>query len=187
MLFENVLFYLSIFNSWLQYLSFYCLCSFSGCCHGNLTWPLIASWVLTSACTPLLKPQKNKWQMALLQSPSHTFLHKETTLGVQMLTIPSKVFQRVHNTSDRTKKKRKKKMWVLWTTGQIVHLQPWVSQMEIIKQTLHFQADHLEVCTGWQLSQVVISLQEDFNNAYMKCKVPLKCFHHKSVKCPNSD
>lgn len=46
--------------------------------------------------------------MALLQSPSHTFLHKETTLGVQMLTIPSKVFQRVHNTSDRTKKKKEK-------------------------------------------------------------------------------
>lgn len=100
--------FLSIFNSWLQYLSFYCLCSFSGCCHGNLTWPLITSWVLTSACTPLLKPRKNKWQMALLQSPSHTFLHKETTLGVQMLTIPSKVFQRVHNTSDRTKKKKEK-------------------------------------------------------------------------------
>lgn len=100
--------FLSIFNSWLRYLSFYCLCSFSGCCHGNLTWPLIASWVLTSACTPLLKPRKNKWQMALLQSPSHTFLHKETTLGVQMLTIPSKVFQRVHNTSDRTKKKKEK-------------------------------------------------------------------------------
>lgn len=72
------------------------------------SWPLIASWVLTSACTPLLKPRKNKWQMALLQSPSHTFLHKETTLGVQMLTIPSKVFQRVHNTSDRTKKKKEK-------------------------------------------------------------------------------
>uniref|UniRef100_A0A3Q2WHW5 Uncharacterized protein n=1 Tax=Haplochromis burtoni TaxID=8153 RepID=A0A3Q2WHW5_HAPBU len=34
---------------------------------------------------------------------------------------------------------------------------------------------------------VLWDINKDFNNAHMKCKVPLKCFHHKSVKCPNSD